>query len=296
MNVYRKNLATMLVLACCLCFALTVAEGSHEDIRIWRTEPDSFDLVLKSSFAGSGKSQVIALNHRSGQTFFVKVGEKVGEYKVISYEETTERIFKPTVNAYQSKKVGTVLLEGPDGEKVTLKQGKRVKQPGRLAYLISLVTGQWSTVRPGDKAQLDDSEISITSVDKEAVEAVVDEENLSIKPISSEEKDDLVALWKERDRLKEERIEAARREKEEAAERAQVAVALPRPAPQPQVTEVRFRPKIFFGTEYPYPTEFEVLPGYYSNSGKMICPPIAVPTRFKRRTSGLSVEYRTSGN
>ncbi|MDP6526018.1 MAG: hypothetical protein QGI24_03285 [Kiritimatiellia bacterium] len=295
MNVCRKSQVAMLTLVACLCLAFTKAESSQEDVRIWRTEPDSFDLILKSSFAGGGESQVVALNHRSGQTFFVKVGEKVGEYKVVSYEETTERIFKPTVNAYQSKKTGTVHLEGPDGEKVTLKQGKRVKQPGQLAYLISLDTGQWSTVRPGDRAQLDDVEISITSVDKKAVEAVVDEEDLSIKPISREEKDTLVARWAETDRLKRERAEAVRREKEDAAERAQVAVAAI-PRPQPQVTEIRYRPRLFVGTEYPYPTEFEVLPGYYNNSGKMIRPPIAVPTRFKRRTSGMSVQYHTSGH
>lgn len=294
MGVHKNMKAAVLIMLVCEVLFCRVVHSGQNDIRIWRIEPDSFDLILKSAFAGADDSQVLALNHRSGKTFFAKVGDKIGDYTILSYDEQVERIFKPTVNAYQSKKTGIVHMETPNGDRVTLKQGKRVKQSGLLAYLISLRTGQWSTVRSGEVTELDNLNISVTSVEEEIVEAVVDEQGMIIKPIADEEREALVAKWEERDRLQQERIEAARREKEEAAERAKIALAAV-PRPEPRVTEIRHAPKMFIGTDYPYPTEFEVLPGLYSNSGKMIRPPIAVPTRFKRRTGGFSVEYKSSG-
>ena len=62
---------------------------------------------------------------------------------------------------------------------------------------------------------------------------------------------------------------------------------------EPRVAvEVRHPPRRFFGTDYPYPTDFQVIPMFVRGpDGKRRFRPIVVPTRFERRTSGTVIRY-----
>ena len=52
---------------------------------------------------------------------------------------------------------------------------------------------------------------------------------------------------------------------------------------------IRYPAKVYFGTEIRYPTEFNVLPGMVSGSGRVIMEPAIIPTRFESRSTGSSL-------
>jgi hypothetical protein len=48
--------------------------------------------------------------------------------------------------------------------------------------------------------------------------------------------------------------------------------------------------RVVFGTEFRYPTEFEIRPAVMDASRKIIQPALVIPRNFQTRTSGISIE------
>jgi len=272
--------------------AIAQATTPVDIIRVYAIAPDSFDYVFTSVVSSSDKDPVLSLNHRNGKTFFVRPGDTLEKYRITAFEPKTERVFNQSVNSYLEKQSGKVTLEDPEGETIILEMGKRVPQQGRVAYLVSLTTGNWWFARAKNTFSIGDTTITVYTVSENSVTISIDNAEQSIPMISQEEKEKLVLLWNEYQKQREEKRELAKKRQKEKKEK-QTAVKEISPHDRPhQTVEIRYPTKIFFGTEYRYPSEVKVLPSIWSASGELIQPATVVPTRFKTRKTGINLQYR----
>lgn len=262
-------------------------------IRVYAIRPDCFDYLFTAVVSEFGDKPVLSFNHISGRTFFAQVGETVEEYTVNAFEPRTERVFNPSVSAYQEKKTGMVTLEAPDGSSITLECGKPLSRPGWMACLVSLDTGMWQYVGAGDIMVIDDTEIIVDSVSQDSVRVSVDGTEHTVPVISEEEKEKLTQLWEKCRRQREERLKVEAEKRKADSEKQVVFPAQHEDRPPSRVVEVRRPAKFFFGTEYRYPTEYEVIPvAVRTASGTLVYKPIVVPKRFATGTTGISINYR----
>jgi len=276
-----------------LCLAALPAAGLRADIaesiRVYDVRSAVFPYVFKAVVSTSGEQATLSFNHRMGRTYFVRVGEKLGEYTVRSYESRTKKVFSETLNTWREREAGLATLVGPNGNEVALEQGKPLPQPGHMACLVSLGSGRWQQVYEGEALVLDKMEAAVESVTEEGVTISQGNERNGVPAISKEEKQQLAEMWEA----------AARKRREELARRAEEEK--PEPEPRQVVRYVRSRPRLsvevrrathFFGGDYAYPTEYQVIPVFDRDaSGRLRPRAIVVPTKFERRDVGTFMRY-----
>lgn len=287
-NIRILILLTVLI----ICRSVMAQTASSADlIRVYAIEPAFFDYVFTSVVSTSDGDAIFSLNHRNGQTFFLRRGDSLGKYKITSFEPETKRVFNPSINSWQEKQAGKLCLEGPDGQTIILEQGKRLPEPGWMACLVSLESGNWWTVRDKGTFCLKDTIITVNKVLKDSVSIFIGETDQIVPMISEEEKVQIMALRNERKRqIEENRKLVIERQKAQMAQRTIVEESTTFYRPLHSI-EIRYPPKYYFGTEFPYPTEFQVLPSVWSPSGKLVQPPTLIPTRFEHRNTGVTISY-----
>ena len=281
--------------ACVLLLGATVTRAgpAPASLRVYAISPAVFDYVLTSVVATLTNAPVLSFNHRNGQTFFARVGDTLGPYCIVAFEPRVERIFTPSVNAYLDRKGGRALLRDGDGRTFALELGTPLPQPGWTACLVDLKSGaQWSA-REKDHIQAAGATLSVESVSKDAVLISAGGDIEPVAPASEVERADLARLWDELAKQRAERLRLAARSQEKEPEDpfASWHPDLRQVMPQPTF-EVRGRPGILIGQEYRYPSQFIVLPGVVSSSGKVVTEPFLVPTHFDTRSVGISLRIR----
>ena len=292
MKTHATSYLTLLAALTILWVIGVRADSLFDSIRVYATEPDFFEYIFTSFVSGSGDAPVLALNHQSGKTFFAQIGDTLGQYKITAFEPHTKKVFNSSINSYLEKQAGKVTLKGPDGQSVVLEQGKRLARTGHVAYVVSLKTGDWRAVRPKNIFSIGSTTAKVNMVTKNSATILVGNAEQSIPIISQEEKEKLVLLWQERQKkIEEKRKLTAQHQKEQQKKKAVVKESAPQYRPY-QSIEIRYPAKCFFGTEYRYPPESQVLPSIWTDSGKLIQPSVVIPTRFETRRTGISVRYR----
>jgi hypothetical protein len=287
--------------ACSLivCLAADAAVAARDDLRVHSIRPAVFEYVFTSIVSGTGDNARLAFNHRSGKTCFRGIGDKLGDFTIKSVEKKTESVFNETINAHQDKPASIVTLEGPKGNAITLKQNKRISQPGWIATVVSLKNARWARVYEQDVLDLDGTSFVIEAIKAEQIVASENGKLFAIPPLSEDDKTKLVKV---RERLAAER-EARRRARREAQRLAakwrkqEETDRLLQESPgvstyyRPRETvEIKRKPKFFLGSEYPYPVEFQVVPVYRRTpSGKRVPSAVVVPKRFESRQWGINI-------
>jgi hypothetical protein len=279
------------LLPCATCLAAAI---STDALRVYRIESDSFDYTFTSYVETARKQPVLSFNHRGGKTSFVKVGDLLdGGFKVVHFEPATEQVFDSTLNVSRKSKAGKVTLQGPGDQQVALEMGKPCLLPGWRALIVSLATAdQWS-VRSGETfangtMTVDSVSDRLVTVKTAAQSAIV------IPPASDEEKVAVAVLWR-----KQQEDQRNREEQELAAAQEQSRVA----SQQREVIQVGAgggalaagrvtgvagsRPRMFIGTEYRYPTEYDVWIVPQGRDGGFR--PLIIPKKFETRMVGGAI-------
>jgi hypothetical protein len=133
-------------------------------LRVLQTAGDSFDYTFTTYTPASDGQWILAFNHRHGQTFFVRVGEHVGAYRITAFEPDETQRFVPSLNTTSRQKSGWVTLEAPDGTRYRLTVYQELSLPGRRATLVSVPSGRTWNVRTGDRLQVADTLLTVTQI------------------------------------------------------------------------------------------------------------------------------------
>lgn len=263
--------------------------ATSETLRVYTTEPACFDVVFASVSRGGDAAPILAFNHRNGRTFFLHVGESLDGYRVVAHEPRTRVVEVPSTHSRREEKADQVSVQASNGPTLTLQLGQRLPQPGWMAHLVVLDSGEWCLVKAGDRVSMGGGTGTVVSVSEKEVALSTDGAEHVVTLITQDERQRLIALWEQRRAQAERECLARRQEAEEAPEAA--ALPLPR-AEAPRALVPRPRVVTGFGTEFRYPTEFEVIPAIRDTSGRVIQSAIVVPKRFTTRSSGLYFESR----
>lgn len=276
-------------------------EAPLDAFRTYRIERDTFDYTFTSYAETGGPQPLLSFNHRSGRTYFVKAGDKLDTYLVTDFEPVTELVFDSSLNTTRRTKAGKVTLQGAEKQTVVLEMGKALPLPGWRALVVSLKTGgQWS-VRAGDRIRDGALTLAVTAVSEDTVTVAADGDPAAAIPMAAEdEKVAVHLLWRQQQR--------------EAAEKRQqpLAVADETPGQAGRTLTVENRlievggsdgagtltstrvagvpgsePRMFIGTEYRYPTEWDVY--IVPNPKDGTYRPIYVPRKFETRMVGTSI-------
>lgn len=298
MNAKWTVLSVSLVAICLAGSAFAAVER----LRVYTARPDAFEFMFASIAAGSATAvPLLSFNNlRTGRTTFAKVGEKVGDYRIKSFEPKSETVFNESINKQEVRKGGVVVLIAPTGQIVTLEMGRPLPNEQFVAWVVDLDTGNGAQVRPGDSVSLGGVTQRVDGVSPEQVCVSVDGEPRFLGLATDAERAELGAVWaKQREAWEETKRRSDERARKDAEAREQEAIrtafeasaiqSVQRPAP------VR-RPagsQMSVVTEYRYPTEYEVIPPMYDSRGNMIRPLFVIPKHFVTRPVGVSVNSGT---
>lgn len=247
------------------------AETPDEVLRVYETNPDTFDLVFASVMNADTATPLVSLNHRNGRTFFARKGESVGGYTVENIAVTSVDVFDPSLDATQKERRASVVLKGKNGESVTLDMGKPLPIAGLRAKIVSLARGDLWDVRVSDRLLLVNFPVFIvTEVNSESISLADTNNTYRIPMISEEEKSQIAAIWDKQKKNKAEKIrlaqearqkadeEYAAQQKEQLARLAAAAAMVPK-----ETTEVRFEFRtvpMIIGQPYYYSPATGVVP------------------------------------
>lgn len=271
---------TARVLGMALVAAATAAGATDvSDLRVMGVRSNCFEYTFMSSMSGA-KGDRLVFNHVDGSTQIVQVGDRLGSYTVAAYTGSVERVHNPTLNADQERKSGTVVLRDAAGRDRVLKMGEVLPDEGWTACLVALDSGAWRYVVPGDDLELSDGTVRVGQVGPDGVRVRDATSERVVVALTDAERKAMADRW--------ERDEQSRR----------LLAATPPPSGEQEVLPVYVPPEplppppkrrgITFGTDFSYPVEFEVIPiQTVTPDGKVIMTPVALPTRFQRRTAGI---------
>jgi len=267
--------------------------GSLDTIRVYAIEPAYFDYVFTAIMSSSATNPVLSFNHRSGRTLFIHPGERLGEYGVGDFKSVIKKVLNPTIKMEQELKSGSVTLRGTNGPPVVLELGKRLSQPGWMAYLVNMTDGNWWYVKEGDTVVAGDAPIQIGPVASNAVSVFTPGMTNTVLLITEAETDKLAGLWESRARSRTEKKAVPVPEQDDTIFDPVPAVTQQQIVPNQdtKTVTVSYPSGTFFGTGYSYPTEYMVMPEIWSASGRLLRPSVVVPRRFRPRASGFSIEY-----
>lgn len=289
-GVMKHALVSLAVVTALAAVAARGGDSALGGLRVLSTQTNCFEYKLMSAM-GSDASRRLAFNGLGGTTHIVKVGEALGPYTVTGFQPTNERVFVASVNAWQTRAGGVATLADGSGATFRLPLGKPISTAGWMACLAELDGGGWRFVRPGDELAATGGVARVVEVTGNTVRIGQGGQTLTVPWATDEERDALTALWEERRQEMEQKPAVAA-----AAPAPVLPTVPPQPPPPParRSVTVRSAPRVSLGgMDYSYPTEFEVISvPVRTSSGKMVYRPIAVPTRFTRRSTGMQFDAR----
>lgn len=277
-------------------WALTLAGaaiGAPSDLRLYAVRPDVFGYLFTAVSTGADHQPVLAFMDLAGTTRFVRPGEKLGDWTVVDYQARTDRIFKPSVNAQLTVDTSIARLRNAAGVERLLTVGVPLEQSGRLACLVSLTSGDWKYARAGDTLTLDKRALTVRSVGETTVQVRLDDQVAEVAQASDAERQAVQGLWRARQEQADAADAHARAEAQQRQQAARAAADARAAAVAPVVHAPQAVSRITFGTEYRYPTEYEVVPFVTRMpNGSLRHQTIVAPTRFDTRSFGISQEVR----
>ncbi len=281
--------------------ACSAGQDALDALRVRWVRPSAFDYTLVSTFAGADERTILGFNHRSGRSHFVGVGEALDAYRVDLFLPSTERVFNPTVNAYEEKKGGMAVLSDTEGNRLRLHLGVPLKEEGCTACVVSLDDGAEWRVKQGETIRLKDAAFRIAGISPEEVRIRPESGASRVVPFATEEETGelRVRLARRRATQRKAAAEAEKRKTDIKVLKALARQPLPmRPVRRQRAAaggsaSSRLRTlsnagaTFSFGTDVRYPVEYEVVPRWIYHNGRHIYSPIVVPTRFATRRTGM---------
>lgn len=273
-----------------VAIALQAGSAPLSGLRVYATQPAVFDYLFTSVSQSAGGTPVLAFNHRNGRTFFVHVGDGLDGYIVAAHEPRVRRVRIPATNSYREEKADDVILHAPDGGIVRLQLGQTLPEPGWMAHLVVVESGEWCLAKTGDVVPLAGTKVGVLRISENGVTLEAGGVSQEVATVTAEERQQLAKLW-DRRREEAERERVARQQRREDVEREEAARMAARPQIQSQpVRRVAPASAMGFGTEFRYPTEFQLIPAVVDSSGRVIQPAIVIPKSFGVRSSGISFQ------
>lgn len=301
----RFRSVSILLISAILPFCSARAQVSNglPAARVYAIQPSCFELMFTSTMDNRGGKPILTFNHINGRTFFAGAGEAVLDYVVKSFDPADEMVFNPSVNSYVEKKAGLVTLQSVEGSKFLLELGKILPQPGWIACIVWLDSGNWMYAGDNDAIPAAGGVVPVHAITRESVSVMRGDEPQSVPLISDNEKKLLVTLWENRRKESEQSALAASKPREEQAPRVVTQFVRTPPDIEPvlnpsrRLVEIRTPPQFFFGTEYRYPVSFETVPLIVRTaSGTTIRQAMVVPKRFQTGWMGNGVRIGNGGN
>lgn len=252
--------------------------------RVWSITRDAMDYVFMAATPGAGGRMTLAFNHRNGDTRFLKVGDRLGAWRIVEHRPDTREVRNPRTGLVKQVDAGTVILEREAGERRALKQGRLFVVDGYRAQLVDLRNGRHHDVRGGDRIEsgrgiwriqtVRTNRVMVSATETAVTQAVplikeTDVAMLQQRAEAAAAQAQHAAAW--------ERKQAVRREAEAWAQNVRIAPK----KPPPPVATFDDEQRVFFGTEGPLPVEYTVVPPLFDNTGRMIRSAIVVPTQFE---------------
>lgn len=260
----------------------TEPEQGLPRLRVGMIRPSQFDFVLMSAFPGKDDRQVLGFNHRSGRTHFVGLGEALDGYTVVAYDATTQRVFNATLNAFQTHRSGTAVLEDENGERIELTMQRALPQPGWTAWLIDLDAAAAWCAKEGDVLHAREAQVHVAQVSSNHVTVVgpLGQTHELARP-SDAEQQQLARLVAQR--REQRQIPALEPDREVASQTTD--------APGP-IRPRRSGSSFSYSTTYRLPIEYKAVPVRTARDGRFLWHWTLVPVRFETRHTGVFIRVR----
>ncbi len=252
--------------------ATTAYAAPTNMLRVLAIYSNCFDYVFSSVVTGSGDHPTLAFNHLGGRTVFVKVGEQLDDFAVQAFEQRTEQVFNPTINAYQKVNTGTVVLQ-KDSETIRLEKDKPLRQPGYLGFIAWLDTGATAYVRLGATLATAPESV-VTAIDPTSLTILSQDGIVTASVATQGERDGLAALWQQRqkDEIRSRLSSVAQQNRAVQIDQQARMPDAPAPVRTPsRLVEVTFNPlQIVNVTQTRMPVAWAVVPVTRTVNGKQV--------------------------
>jgi hypothetical protein len=262
------------------------------DISLYSTHPNCIDYLFKGRTSSRNGKPILSFNTLSNETIFKTVGDKLGDYTILSYSQKFDKVFIKTTSSYKDKEASTVVLLTPTGDKLELTVDQPKKTTGLLAAFINTENGYILYAKENDNVDFNNMTYLIEKISTNSVMVSCNGKDKTYLQMTDGEKETMFAsLQRKRDEQEQLALQKQQEEKEKSIQEANVkitsAVAQANTAPKyyyPKKTTTR----IVLGTEYAYPIRYTVFPVTKRNAqGHLYFTPVAVPTEFNRGYTGF---------
>jgi len=136
--------------------------------------------------------------------------------------------------------------------------------------------------------------VFVEEIDESGATVMMAEGNLEFIPrITATEKTMVQKIWAEKkyETIMQSQLAAIRSEEEKKFESVTTLFDLHRTVnnqPEFQVV-IKKAPRIFYGTEFAFPSAFKVCPAVYAADGRLVAVPFVLPCQFKTFRCGVSI-------
>ncbi len=142
-----------------------------------------FHLIFMSSM-GTGSNMSFGINLRREQTFFRKMGQEVGGFKIVGYEKKSVKVKRGGMEI--DVDISILTLE-KDGQMIPLTKGKRVNWPEYLAILLFRLDNKLYNVKKGIVFAVRGKNYQVISIDSE-------KQTVLIRDVESAEENEIKRL------------------------------------------------------------------------------------------------------
>lgn len=196
----QSYIKLMMIGILCTVWLCAGGVGLSEDediksLRVARIGTNRFDYIFTSYVPRPDGGWVLSFNDLNQRTYFKNMGEKLGDYTIVSFLPVTEETFNSAINMTLYKKAGTVVLKNSRNDTVQLEFEKEYRLPGWLVQIVSLNTGIKQFIRKGDRLSLGQYTVEIQElVDKGVVAVMSDGGKIVIPVLTDNERAKLDAM------------------------------------------------------------------------------------------------------
>ncbi len=290
----KKQTITILftcIMISCSCFA---------EIALYSIHPNCIDYLFKGKTSSNNKSPILSFNTLDNVTIFKTIGDKLGDYTILSYSQHFDKVFVETTSSYKDKDASTVVLLTPDEKKIELTVDQPKEIPGLLAAFIDTENGYILYAKEKDNIDFNNKTYTVDNITTNRVLVCCDNKKKTYLPMTENAKNEMfAALQKRHEEQQQLALMKQQEAKEQAIQQANIKTTTvfvnADNSPKnyaPRKTTTRF----VMGTEYAYPIKYAVFPVTKRNSkGNLYFTPVVVPTEFSRGYSGFQTINSNNG-
>jgi len=270
------------------------------DIALYSIHPNCIDYLFKGKTSSNNGVPILSFNTLDDVTIFKSIGDKLGDYTIISYSQHFDKVFVKTTSSYRDKDTSTVVLLSPDGEKTELKVDQPKETPGLLAAFINTKNGYVLYAKENDNVDFNNQTYTIDHITTNSVLVSCNGKEKTYIQMGDDAKNEMfAALQRKRDEQEQLALQKQQEAKERAIQEGRIktttAVVQANNSPK-YYTPRKTTTKFVMGTEYAYPIKYAVFPVTKRNAkGHLYFTPVAVPTEFCRGYSGFQTINSKNG-